>query len=408
MARKLTISNALSPAAHPLTTPKGAAGYDNARENIDPHIKTKVLNSKEGSVETAPTNDNHIANKKYVDGQASGIDPNHTHSKLAASDGTPDPAVRVNADGYVGIGTTTPDAPLHVSHSGGNIIAKFTNTIGTYYLDGYTWSAPSSQIFTAKGYMQYNCSATQSHKWKVGGVNKMRLTKEGDVGIGTTTPSEKLDVVGNIAVNGTVDGIDIAGMSDFVILNSTHRNDDSGADHSTLVSAVSLNTAKITSKWEVDGTETQLIIADEMDMQSKKIINLTDPTANQDAATKKYVDDTTTTGLISSTAITLAEDRNDDVACLGGNEGIVICRLTKTSISQISGIVAPSSPVILVLMSAEHLTGSITVLNDNANSTAANRIYLKDETSHSVGYDGGIMLAYDFTRSRWLLMGAYS
>ena len=43
--------------------------------------------------------------------------------------------------------------------------------------------------------------------------------------------------------------------------------------------------------WEVDGSETQLKTADEIDMQSKKIINLTDPTADQHAATKKYVDD---------------------------------------------------------------------------------------------------------------------
>jgi len=38
--------------------------------------------------------------------------------------------------------------------------------------------------------------------------------------------------------------------------------------------------------WEVDGTETQLKTADEIDMRSKKIINLTDPTGNQEAATK--------------------------------------------------------------------------------------------------------------------------
>lgn len=43
--------------------------------------------------------------------------------------------------------------------------------------------------------------------------------------------------------------------------------------------------------WEVDGNETQLKTADEIDMQSKKIINVTDPTADQDAATKKYADD---------------------------------------------------------------------------------------------------------------------
>ena len=43
--------------------------------------------------------------------------------------------------------------------------------------------------------------------------------------------------------------------------------------------------------WEVDGTEHQLKTADEIDMQSKKIINVTDCTGDQDVATKKYVDD---------------------------------------------------------------------------------------------------------------------
>lgn len=43
--------------------------------------------------------------------------------------------------------------------------------------------------------------------------------------------------------------------------------------------------------WEVDGTEHQLVTADEIDMQSKKIINLLDPIGDQDAATKKYHDD---------------------------------------------------------------------------------------------------------------------
>ena len=37
----MKLRNAFSVRSRP--TPKGSAGYDNARENIDPHIKTKVL-----------------------------------------------------------------------------------------------------------------------------------------------------------------------------------------------------------------------------------------------------------------------------------------------------------------------------------------------------------------------------
>ena len=41
-------------------------------------------------------------------------------------------------------------------------------------------------------------------------VAHMVVRNDGNVGIGTATPSEALDVVGNIAVSGTVDGVDVA------------------------------------------------------------------------------------------------------------------------------------------------------------------------------------------------------
>lgn len=58
---------------------------------------------------------------------------------------------------------------------------------------------------------------------------------------------------------------------------------------------VALNTGALDdlyeSLWEVDGTETQLKTADEIDMQTKKIINAGDPDNDQELATKKYTDD---------------------------------------------------------------------------------------------------------------------
>ena len=299
-AKAKQVMNSIKPnltKAPPGPTQKGSAGYDNVRDDIE-----KVKKLREGSIEKVPILDNDIMNKKAVDI----LTTNHPHQ------------------------------------------------------DVQTTASPS---FTG------------------------------------------LDVQGNITTTGSVDGIDIAGMSAFVVLNSAHRNDITGADHSSLVTAVGLNTAKNTnvstelsvgtnnttelsitsdggvdditlpvattavtgvmnsamydnyvlnnakntdvnhnvttnlslgtkaattmdvnssdgtnatlieadttnagllgadkwdeivantlkktSMWEVDGTETQLITADELDMQSKKIINVTDCTANQDAATKKYVD----------------------------------------------------------------------------------------------------------------------
>ncbi len=66
MARPKNIGNFFNPDPRGKTK-LGAVGYDNARENIDPHIKTQVVSSKEGTVEHTPTLAKHITNKEYVD-----------------------------------------------------------------------------------------------------------------------------------------------------------------------------------------------------------------------------------------------------------------------------------------------------------------------------------------------------
>ena len=48
-------------------TAVGQAGFDNVRENIDPHIKGKAISVTEGTVQHVPAQDKDIANKKYVD-----------------------------------------------------------------------------------------------------------------------------------------------------------------------------------------------------------------------------------------------------------------------------------------------------------------------------------------------------
>lgn len=54
--------------------------------------------------------------------------------------------------------------------------------------------------------------------------------------------------------------------------------------------AATLAAAEAADLWEVDGTETQLKTADEIDMQSKKILNLANGTANTDAVNKGQMD----------------------------------------------------------------------------------------------------------------------
>lgn len=60
------IANAFSPVPNS-KTPKGSAGFDNARENIDPHVRTQVVTSKQGTLQDAPINNKDLVNKEYTD-----------------------------------------------------------------------------------------------------------------------------------------------------------------------------------------------------------------------------------------------------------------------------------------------------------------------------------------------------
>lgn len=62
----MKLKNAFSPNRQIKTTKQGQAGYDNCRENIDPHIRTKVITTSQGTIQATPTNNKDIVNKEYV------------------------------------------------------------------------------------------------------------------------------------------------------------------------------------------------------------------------------------------------------------------------------------------------------------------------------------------------------
>ena len=141
--------------------------------------------------------------------------------------------MRINKDGNVGIGTDTPKSKLHVAGigntAGGNIqigplgvnTAKWSYITGAHYntttepegfalIGGYS-DATENKVVIGGSIYEIN-PATKIEFWThnatthaQGGTLKMILDNIGNLGIGTNTPTSKLDVSGSIKASGNID-----------------------------------------------------------------------------------------------------------------------------------------------------------------------------------------------------------
>jgi len=120
--------------------------------------------------------------------------------KRSSSGGTGESA-RIDSSGNVGIGTSSPSVALHVSKSGTDAKIRIQDTDGTNQFTTISQNGGQLQIFarnnTSNGSIQFlgnNGSGSSEYA---------RFVNSGNLGIGTTSPAQKLDVAGIIQSTST-------------------------------------------------------------------------------------------------------------------------------------------------------------------------------------------------------------
>jgi hypothetical protein len=122
--------------------------------------------------------------------------------------------MRINSSGYVGIGNSGPLDKLHVGRDSNDYIA-IANSGSANYLSGIRWrfgsgqgvlSSINSSSSGGASYLTFNTGNSNTER--------MRIDGSGNVGIGTSSPFAKLDVVGaNLTTFDSVATIRLAGTN---------------------------------------------------------------------------------------------------------------------------------------------------------------------------------------------------
>ena len=167
--------------------------------------------------------------------------------------------------GNVGIGTTNPGRKLHVDNSSGVGEALISGTTGAtlYFRPSASYSNAGNFGIFVTGLASGTYESTMDFKGYYNGVTTpLTIKGSGNVGIGTTSPSQKLHVLGNARVTGAYyDSNNLPGTSGQVLSSTVTGTDWVDGSAIPGVPAGS-GTANYVTKWSDTDTITNSTIYD--------------------------------------------------------------------------------------------------------------------------------------------------
>jgi hypothetical protein len=123
--------------------------------------------------------------------------------------------ITVDGSGKVGIGTSSPQRPLHIAGTTNAFIriedsdnnADTDGLIGGLEIRGADGQNAGVFQFSSNGNRDIdigNETSTGALDFRTNSTQRMRIDSSGNVGVGTISPSSKLEVNGNITATGSV------------------------------------------------------------------------------------------------------------------------------------------------------------------------------------------------------------